>query len=473
MDVRETMRKHQLLEEYQVAPESFDQVLPRLRTFMELFVPTFQGQAAEQHAQTSVCGLRSDVAHQNVASITYQCGPSRLPLQGCIGWADGDDAPLRQELLGQIGKHWGQADGVLVFDPSGFPKSGGESGGVARQWCGRLGKIDHCQGALYLGYVSRRGHTLVDTWWYLPEEGAREEARLQKAGVPKGHPATARAINWPWRCWGKTALGCRRGGLPGMTRWGALTGFVVDWPLWVSGMCWRCQRTPRCVIWRQSRLCTAVGGGPPSGPGKASRHGVSGVADEAWPRSNVRDGSKGPLIVEVGKRRVVSRTHRRQPGDEELLVVIRYRDRDREPVVQVDSYLSNAAPETPGWEVARVAKAVHRIAECLQRSKSEIGLADDEVRHWTGWQHHQTLSLLAPGFLVQETRRGKKWMPAMTFPQIRQDIALLLREAFQCNTLAHRLHERQKRLQRNELALFYPWKHRKQLAPLNLHKRLF
>jgi SRSO17 transposase len=151
------------------------------------------------------------------------------------------------------------------------------------------------------------------------------------------------------------------------------------------------------------------------------------LADEAWQRINVRDGSKGPLVVEVVKRRVVSRTHRRQQGDEERLVVIRYRDRDQEQVVKVDDYLSNAAPETPLWEFARVAKAAHRIEECLQRSKSEAGLADYEVRHWTGWQHHQTLSLLGTWFLVQETQRGKKMdacddVPADS-PRYRDDLA--------------------------------------------------
>jgi hypothetical protein len=83
-------------------------------------------------------------------------------------------------------------------------------------------------------------------------------------------------------------------------------------------------------------------------------------------------------------RRVVSRTHRRQQVDEELLAVIRYRDRDQEQVVKVDYYLSNAAPQTRLAELARVAKAEHRIAECIQRSKSEAGLADYEVRNWTG-----------------------------------------------------------------------------------------
>src|SRR5713101_2166050 len=130
--------------------------------------------------------------------------------------------------------------------------------------------------------------------------------------------------------------------------------------------------------------------------------------DAAWRRIDVRDGAKGPLVVEVVKRRVVSRTHRRQQGDEEMLVVIRYRDRDNQQVVKVDYYLSNAAPETPLGECARVAKAEHRIEACRQRSKSEAGLADYEVRNWTGWHHHQTLSCIATWFLVTETRGGKK-----------------------------------------------------------------
>jgi SRSO17 transposase len=132
------------------------------------------------------------------------------------------------------------------------------------------------------------------------------------------------------------------------------------------------------------------------------------LEDAAWRRIDVRDGSKGPLVVEVVKRRVVSRTHRRQQGDEELLTVIRYRDRDQDEVVKVDYYLSNTDPETALDELARVAKAEHRIEECLQRSKSEAGLADYEVRNWTGWQQHQTLSLLATWFLERETQRGKK-----------------------------------------------------------------
>ena len=186
----------------------------------------------------------------------------------------------------------------------------------------------------------------------------------------------------------------------------------------------------------------------------------------------MRDGRQGPLVVEAVQSRVVSRTPRRQQGAPETLVVLRYRDRDQAQVVKVDYALSNAAPETPLGECARVATAEHRLEECLQRSKSAAGLADYEVRHWTGWHQHQTLSLLATWFLVRETERGKKWTPAITFPQIRQGIALIVHEAFQCGTRSQRLKECQKRLQRNELARFYHWKQRNLLAPLNLYKRL-
>jgi hypothetical protein len=75
--------------------------------------------------------------------------------------------------------------------------------------------------------------------------------------------------------------------------------------------------------------------------------------------------------------------------------------------------LSNAALDTGVAEFARVFKAQHRIEECLQRAKGEAGLADYQVRTWSGWHHHQTLSLLATWFLTQETRRGKNPDPGV------------------------------------------------------------
>ena len=185
MDARYTIRRAQLLEECQVAPEVFEQVMPRLRAFMAPFVDTLQGQAPRAPAQTSVRGLRSAVDRKNVEAIADHCGQDRLGLQGFIGWDDWDDAPVRHTLWSQVGQHLGPADGVRVCDPAAFPKSGRESVGVARQWCGRLGKVDTGQVAIDAGYVSRKGHTLVDLRLALPKAWTQDTARLDKAGGPK------------------------------------------------------------------------------------------------------------------------------------------------------------------------------------------------------------------------------------------------------------------------------------------------
>ncbi len=411
MDARYTIRKHQLLDECQVAPEIFEQVIPRLYTFMKPFVKIFQGQVAEQHATTYVCGLLSNLERKNIESIAYRFGHSRLPLQAFIGWDEWDDEPLRSALRSQVKMHLGQGDGVLVFDPSGFAKSGRESVGVARQWCGRLGKVDNCQVAMYLGYVSRKGHTLVDQRLFLPKEWTKDTARLDKAGVPKAYRAYRTRHQLALEMLTKNGVWLPHSWIAGDDEMGR--------PSWFR----------RRLAALGERYLLAVPSNtamrdletePPaySGrgrPGQRPWHRVEtwsqSLGEESWQRIDVRDGSKGPLVVEAVKRRVGSRTHRRQQGDEEMLVVIRYRNRDQQEVVKVDYYLSNAVPETPLWEFARVAKAEHRIEECLQRSKSEAGLADYEVRNWTGWQHHQTLSLLATWFLVRETERGKKMDP--------------------------------------------------------------
>jgi hypothetical protein len=149
-------------------------------------------------------------------------------------------------------------------------------------------------------------------------------------------------------------------------------------------------------------------GRPPNRPWVRVDKWLAAQPATAWTTLDVRDGAKGPLIVELLKRRVAARTDKHQQAPDEVLVAIRYRDRDDQRVVKTDYYFSNASAETPLPEFARAAKAEHRIEECIQRCKSEAGLGDYEVRNWVGWQHHQTLSLVATWFLVSETLRGKK-----------------------------------------------------------------
>ncbi len=87
----------------------------------------------------------------------------------------------------------------------------------------------------------------------------------------------------------------------------------------------------------------------------------------AWTKLTVREGEKGPLEVEIVARRVESKVDRRVVGFEETLVVIRYIDGG---VLKHDYYLTNAPRDTPLSEFARVAKASHRIEECLKRPRA-------------------------------------------------------------------------------------------------------
>src|SRR5262249_44581388 len=143
----------------------------------------------------------------------------------------------------------------------------------------------------------------------------------------------------------------------------------------------------------------------PKAPFRGVRAWCASLPAGAWTKLTVRGGEKGPLEVEIVARRVESKIDRRVIGFEETLVVIRYTDGDG---LKHDYHLSNAAPHTPLAEFARVAKAAHRIEECLKRSKSEAGLGEYQVRNWRGWHHHMALSLIATWFLVVEARRGKK-----------------------------------------------------------------
>ncbi len=173
--------------------------------------------------------------------------------------------------------------------------------------------------------------------------------------------------------------------------------------------------------------------------------------------------------MEMVKRRVVARTEKRRIGPEETLVVTRTIDEKGD--TKYDYYLSNASIDTSLEAFGRVAKAEHRIEECIKRSKSEAGLADYEVRSWLGWHHHQVLSMIATWFLVEETRRGKKATPALTVPQVRDAIALILHQELSPATPQRVARNKQRRLERNELARFYHWKQRNRLPPLRLNQR--
>jgi SRSO17 transposase len=404
MERRFRVRMDELLVDAEVSRGLVRGVMPRLDGFLEPFVAALQIAEQRANAKQYVSGLMSDLDSKDVESIAYLHDRERQGLQKFIGQSEWDHRPLITELVEQVATELGEADGVLVFDPSAFAKQGTESVGVQRQWCGRLGKIDNCQVGIYLGYVSRRDHALVDFRLYLPKEWANRKRRRKKVGVPEAIRFCTRhelmlqmldehgsCLPHAWiagddelgRCsWFRQELRARQESyllaMPSNTLVRDLT--AADPPYAGRG------RRPQVPFQRVDRWCAAL-------------------AEDAWTTIEVRDGEKGPLVTQVVRRLVQARTEGKPSEAAEFLVV--FRERQADGTWKHDYLLSSAPLATSLTEFARVYKAEHRIEETLKRAKGEAGLADYQVRTWEGWHHHQALSLLATWFLTQETRRGK------------------------------------------------------------------
>jgi SRSO17 transposase len=404
MDRRFEVRKAEILAGCMLNPDEIEGARERLREFVQPFAETLWRREQKEHAREYVEGLVSDLETKNAESVAYLHGMGRKTIQHFLGESAWDHEPLMDELTRQVASEIGEPDGVIVFDPSAHPKSGDHSVGVKRQWCGRLGKRENCQVGIYMGYASRAGHTLVDERLYLPEEWAADRKRRKEAGVPKEvrfrtrHElavemlkARGKALPHAWVA-GDTEMGRStrfRGSLRRMRE-----RYLLGAPS---------NTTIRDL--EGERPAYSGKGRRPERPFEQVREWVKSRPEKAWTRIEVRAGEKGPITVECLKRRVLARTEERRVGPEELLFVTRERTGG---TVTHDYRVSSAPADTPLEELARAAKAEHRIEECLQRAKSEAGLSDYEVRTWAGWHHHHALVFMAVWFLALEARRGEK-----------------------------------------------------------------
>lgn len=405
MERRFEVRLAEMMAEAEVKPEVLEGVLERLKEFVRPFAACLNHDAQREHLEEYVGGLVSNIERKNVETIAYLHEQDRQPLQKFIGQKSWEWQPLLGELARQIGAAVGDAQGVLVIDPSGVLKQGRASVGVARQWCGRAGKVDNCQVGVYLGYVTRREQALVDMRLYLPKEWTQDKKRCRRAGVPK---------EVRFRTRHELALEMlreHRGVLPhawvsGDDEMGRNSGFREQ----LRGL-----EEQYLLAVPSNTLVRDLDAAPPPYQGSGQPPKVAfqradkwTAAAKNWTRIEIRPGEKGPLIVEAVKARVQTKLGRRN-GPEETLVV--FRERQGRTTIKHDYCLSNAAWETPLREFARVLNAEHRIEECLRRAKGEAGLAQYQVRTWKGWHHHQALTLLATWFLTKEKLRGEKIRP--------------------------------------------------------------
>ena len=484
-------RQEELLSDCIVSPEVFNSMVGRLGDFVVPYQQALEAEAGQQHVHRYLAGLLSHLERKNAEEIATLVDVERQVMQDFIGTAPWNHRPLVEVLVGQVVNRLGEPDGVIAFDPSSFPKRGTHSVGVKRQWCGHRGKVDNCQVGVYMGYVSRHDHALLDFRLSLPQEWARDEQRRQECHVPEDvlyrtrHDQCLEMLDE----WGEQVP---HGWVTGDDELGRYTRFRGELRArgerYVLGV--PCTTTIRDL---EAPSPVYQGRGRrPKAPWQAVRAWRQSFGSEGWTRLTVRDGEKGPVEIEMVKRRVQTRLERKRTGPEEWLVVTRRPladDRTLEPCASRDATDQDARfryqyylTPTGGSEVelaepslaelARVIKAGTSIEASFKRGKGEVGMDEYQVRTWQGWHHHMVLSMISVWFLLGETHRGQQWTPALTLPQVRYGLSLLLLEVFCTPGIDYICRQVHRQLMRNELARFYHHRTRKCIPPRKLRREI-
>jgi SRSO17 transposase len=332
-----------------------------------------------QRAMAYVRGLRSPAERKNswqLAEVSGDATPSAF--QHLLRRALWDPEAVRDELRCYLVQHLGDPEAVLVLDETGFVKKGFHSAGVARQYCGTVGKVDNCQTGVFLGDASPLGPALLDRELYLPEEWTDDRERCRQAGIPDERRFATKP-QLAQQMLARTLAA----GVP--ARW--VTGDSVygndrRLRMWLEAQ-------PHAYVlagsgqeyvwldWRQRQVKTIL----------------AALPAEGWTRLSAGDGTTGPRWYDwrwLPLADPVDLAWRRW-----LLV-----RRSLSTPTELTAYVVFAAQATTLAEVVRVAGTRWTIESGFEAAKSEVGLDQYEVRSWTGWYRHITLAMWALALLT-------------------------------------------------------------------------
>ncbi len=320
---------------------------------------------------------------------------------------------IQRDVIDAVGD---TLNGSLHIDECGFPKQGMYSVGVAPQYCGRLGKIANCQVGVFLGYAKGSYRTLIDERLYLPEEWITDKVRRRKCGVP-----------WYVRFKKKTELAWemirhaqKKNKMP--FGWVGMDDFygrdswlrnkidthdmiyIADIPcnlgIWLEHPKTGVPSRKEAVRGRNPTREKVIEGTDPI----RVRDLKDQLEGKQWHHVFIRDTERRELWADMACVRVFPSEENSLPG-EECWLIIRKDLKDNEIKYQ----LSNAPVETSIDRLAQMSGSRYWIERTFEDGKGIAGLADYQIRSWTGWHHHMTMTLLAMLYLMSLTiDLGKK-----------------------------------------------------------------
>jgi SRSO17 transposase len=341
-------------------------------------------------------GLLGPVQRKNAWQLAEQIGDADpYGVQYLMGRSQWDPDAVRDDLRDYVVGALGDPEAVLILDETGFLKKGTKSAGVARQYTGTAGRIENAQVGVFLAYASRHGAALIDRALYLPREWTDDPDRCRAAGVPSGtafatKPGLARAMLERAFAAGVPAAWVTGdevyGGDGGLRRW--LEEERRPYVLAVRA---------NQYVWAGSRQATVAAL-------------VGALPKRAWRAITIAAGSKGPRRYAWAR---IPINHDLGPRWQRWLLVRRSGDDPGE----LAYYIAAGPARTTLTRLAQVAGARWGVEGAFEAGKQEVGLADYEVRSWTGWYRHVTLSLLALAILAAVRRLAgaapKKSRPAI------------------------------------------------------------
>jgi SRSO17 transposase len=397
--------------------QEFARIEQTFREFHSDFAPAFGRKQWRERSRDYLQALLVQSAERGNAENLAEAiaGASPRVLQRFLTEARWDDQAVTRRLQQALAPRLAHPDAVWAVDESSFPKQGKKSVGVARQYCGALGKRANCQVGVFLAYVSPRGRALVDKGLYLPREWTDDPSRGAAAGVPQAQRSyrskteIALALLQRAQAWGYL----RAAWVTGDDAYGqvpqfrdALAAMGLRYVLEVPGhlTVW-----PLAPTWEQPPY--GGFGRPPKARWKmAERQTVAeraaSLPKEAWQEITVAEGAQGPRTYRFAFEWVRA-TRDRKPG-EELWLIHKQNLDGTEP----RAFFSNAPADTPVETLARVAMSRWPIETEFEDEKSQVALDEYEVRNWAGWHHHITMCLLASAFLLRlQQEWGEKDAP--------------------------------------------------------------
>lgn len=395
-----------------LAPDEVAALHEELVAYHAAFAPLFQRAEQRHWALKYLEGQLLPLERKSIEPMADALiGGNVQAMQQFISLGAWDDTAVLARHQQVVAEGLGDpATGVLIVDGCDFPKQGTHSVGVARQYCGPLGKVANCQASVVACYASARGYTLVDRRLYVPEEWFAEEARDRRTrcGVPTGLAFQTRTA----LAWAMIAGLRERGALP--FRWVTGDEHFGNTPvlldrLAAAGLAYFMEVPHNVRVWA-TRPPTAV----PSATGKKGHPFTrlrlapgapapvrvdalaAALPPSAWRVAQIQEGSKGPLVAEVACVRAVA-VRDGLPGPDIWVVFRRALDAARE----LKAYVCNAAAEMSLETLIWLLGLRWPIEQAIKEGKEELGLDHYEVRGWRGWHHHTTMTLLAHGFLTR------------------------------------------------------------------------